>query len=133
MNMLNRQQLREASAYLCRYGSAGAIASACHYLTFMSLLILLPPLWASVAGALVGSVVSFRCNRRWTFVSDTGKALAPKRFFLIAACHNLGNALLMKHLLSLDVIHPLGAQLAVSGLLFIVSFLIHRFWSYTYE
>lgn len=85
---------------------------------------------AALAGFLVGGVISYLLNRRWTFASERSHGAAVPRFALVAlvgfALTGLSMALLTDGL----GFHYLPAQLVTTGLVVLWTFLANRFWTF---
>lgn len=119
------------TALLCRFLGVGAIATLAHQLVFILMLMLGAPWLGSVCGAAVGAVVNFWLTRKACFVAQNGKRLQPYRFVYAALAHNFANAILMSLLLRTSL-PPLFAQMLITGCLTVVSFFIHRYWTYNH-
>lgn len=118
---------------LIRYVGVGLLSTAVHFAVFFCLSFLVEPLTASVAGGLSGALIAYLGNRSFTFIECDGEKLQSQRFFLIAGLHNLSNFLMMWVLLQKTDFSPYFSQLITTGFLFVVSFSIHRTWSFQRE
>ena len=79
--------LVELAHQFLRYASVGVAAFVFHYATLIGLVEsdTLTPTPAALAGFVVGGVVSYVLNRRFTFVSDRSHSVAGPRFAVTAA------------------------------------------------
>jgi len=117
---------------LARFGGAGSVSAVAHY----GLLILLvqvfrvAPVLASAAGALLGAVVNYSLNYRYTFNSSKRHTEAMAKFAVIAAGGLILNTLSMLVAVDLLAFHYLLAQVGTTGLVFIWSFLGNRCWTF---
>jgi len=132
MSQLSKTFLNHYMKQLSRYGLVGALATLSHYALFLALVDAMPALLASLLGAGLGTWVSYQGNRRWTFSRDAGGGQAL-RFCTTAAGYNLGNALLMLGLLSLERGSPLLMQVLSTLCLTLVSYWINRTWTFKNE
>lgn len=91
----------DRSSRLPYYLMVGLLATGAHYITLLLLSFVLPILMSTLIGALVGTLVSYQGNKRWTFVRSKGRSDAHQwlRFGIIAMVYNLGNLSLMVLLL----------------------------------
>lgn len=126
---------RQHAVQLPRYLLVGGLATASHYGVFLLLISFIAPLSASLAGAVVGTLVSYQGNRRWTFAqaplaSRRGQVL---RFCITALAYNLGNALLMLVLLDRWPQSPLPVQVFSTASLTLVTYWINRAWTFKHE
>lgn len=113
---------------LVRYSAAGALGTALHYLTMFSLMaaFAVKPVVASTAGAILGALVNYGLNYRFTFRSDMPHRAAMPRFLLIAAIGLGLNALLLGWLLQLGGLPTLGAQLVATAGVLVFTFFANR-------
>lgn len=123
------------SIQLPRYLIVGGLATVSHYSIFLLMISSIAPLAASLAGAAVGTLVSYQGNKRWTFACDRqapwpGPVL---RFCVTAFAYNLGNALMMLLLLDRWQQSPLLMQIISSAGLTLVTYWINRTWTFKYE
>ncbi len=85
---------------------------------------------ASAAGCLVGAVVSYVLNYRFTFFSDRRHRVAVPIFFLFAGLSLILNTALMAGLSEGLGMHYLPAQVLVTGVLLIWNFFAHQRWTF---
>lgn len=85
---------------------------------------------AALAGFVVGGVVSYVLNRRWTFDSDREHGAAIPRFAAVAAVAFGLTGLLMELLSVRWGLHWLPAQVITTGVVLVWTFLAHRFWTF---
>jgi len=115
-----------------QYGGAGAIGTAAHFATLVTLVQLAGagPLGASTIGAIVGAAVNYALNYRFTFASRRAHHIALPRFAAIAAAGVLLNALVLSAMLALVQPHYLVAQVVATGAVLIAGFLANRKWTF---
>jgi len=85
---------------------------------------------AALAGFLVGGVISYLLNRRWTFASDRPHGAAVPRFALVALAGFFLTGLSMAVLTDGLGLHYLPAQLVTTGLVMLWTFLANRSWTF---
>ena len=121
---------------LLRYGSIGGMATALHYLVFIALLNVTTPVFATLAGGIMGAIFSYIANKHLTFVNDAKKSLSPKRFFLVTLMYNAANTGLMYLAIQLlpvyESLYWVLIQFTITVTLSVISYFIHKYWSYHY-
>jgi putative flippase GtrA len=115
-----------------RYAGAGAVGTACHYLVLIVLVqfVRIDAVVASTAGAVVGALVNYALNHRYTFASDRAHHRALPRFVLVAAAGIALNALVMGAVLALAGPHYLVAQVVATGAVLVAGYLANRAWTF---
>lgn len=115
-----------------RYACAGALGTACHFGVLIALVQLVQAgaIAASTAGAVVGALVNYAFNRRYTFASGKTHSHALPRFALVAAAGIVLNALVMMMVLSLPGSNYLVAQVVASGAVLALGYLANRGWTF---
>lgn len=121
---------------LLRYWSIGGLATGLHYSVFVVLLFVMTPVWATLIGGCIGAVFSYLANKRMTFIQDQQKTLNPIRFYIVTIAYNVGNVGMMyaaQQLFSMETtFYWVCIQLVITVVLSVVSYLIHKYWSYHY-
>lgn len=113
-----------------RYGVVGVLATAAHYLLMASLMnIGWLPVSASTAGALLGALVAYGVNRKWTFEASHSTR-RMMRFMSVAAMGLLMNAVLLFVIHQWLIGSVIVAQLLTTGLVFVATFLVNLKWSF---
>lgn len=110
----------------------GAIATLAHYAVLVALAQAgaAGAVAASAAGCLVGAVVSYVLNYRFTFFSAQRHVIAVPLFFLFAALSLVLNTVLMAGLTDGVGLHYLLAQVLVTGVLLVWNFFAHQRWTF---
>lgn len=115
------------------YGALGLVGTAGHYLVLYLLVELgeISVLISSSAGFVTGAVINHELNRRFLFHrtqrSYSGSAI---RFFMVATAGFLVNLTVMFVLTDIFTVHYLIAQVAATGLVFLVTFLVNKLWTF---
>lgn len=114
------------------YGLAGGLTAVAHYGVLVCLVELghVDPVPATLAGFVVGAVVSYTLNRWMTFDATRSHAEAGWRFALIAAAGFALTWVLMHLFVTRLGLPYLPMQLVTTGLVMVVSFLGHKFFSF---
>lgn len=115
---------------LSRYCSVGAVATFLHYCVFITLLSFTDAVFASFIGVSLGTIAAYLGHRSFTFLSTSINQLQPKRFFFVAINYNIINVLMMWAFIEIISLPPLNAQLIITAILGLISFIIHKYWSY---
>jgi putative flippase GtrA len=122
------RQTRQLLAYIF----AGGLTAVAHYGVLIGLVELahVDPVPATLAGFVVGAVVSYALNRWMTFDATRSHAQATWRFGLIAL-GGFGLTWLLMHLFVAQFGLPyLPMQFVTTGFVMVFSFLGHKFFSF---
>ena len=122
------RQSRQIMAYVL----AGGLTAVAHYGVLVGLVEFarVDPVPATLAGFMVGAVVSYTLNRWMTFDATHSHAQATWRFALIAA-GGFGLTWVLMHLFVTRLGLPyLPMQLVTTGFVMVFSFLGHKFFSF---
>ncbi len=123
---------RPIAPQFLRYTSAGAAGTAVQY----AILILLVEFFgfgavaASNVGAVLGAVVNYCLNHRYTFASRKAHGHALPRFALISAAGIVLNTLTLTALLPFVEPHYFVAQIAATAVVLVAGFLANRIWTF---
>ena len=110
----------------------GAIGTAGHYLTLITLVekVKISPVIATTFGFVVGALINYILNYRFTFRSNKPHHEALSKFLTVAllgAGVNTGLMYLLNQWLGL---HYFLAQLVATGLVLVLNFLLNRIWTF---
>lgn len=122
------RQTRQLLAYVL----AGGLTAVAHYGVLIGLVELarVDPVPATLAGFVVGAVVSYALNRWMTFEATRSHAQASWRFGLIAI-GGFGLTWMLMHLFVTRLSLPyLPMQFVTTGFVMVFSFLGHKFFSF---
>jgi putative flippase GtrA len=114
------------------FSAAGGFAAIGHYGTLIALSELAgtPPVPASLAGFLVGGVISYALNYRFTFRSTQQHGETLSKFLTVAAVGFVLNGAVMAALTGWYRIHYLAAQIAATAVVLVWTFLCNRYWTF---
>lgn len=114
------------------YVFVGLAATVVHYAVLIALKEsgLLSSVPATLAGYLVGGVISYRLNRRHAFESDRPHREALWRFVVVAAIGFVVTGLLMALLHEYWGLHYLLVQVFATGSVMLWSFTANKFWTF---
>ncbi|MDP3406787.1 GtrA family protein [Bosea sp. (in: a-proteobacteria)] len=120
------------SRQLLAYVVAGGITAVAHYGVLVALVELarVDPVPATLAGFVVGAVVSYTLNRWLTFDATNSHAQATWRFGLIAAGGFALTGVLMHLFVAVWDLPYLPMQFVTTGIVMVFSFLGHKFFSF---
>lgn len=122
------RQTRQLLAYVF----AGGLTAVAHYGVLVGLveLVHVDPVPATLAGFIVGAVVSYLLNRWMTFDATHSHAQATWRFALIAAGGFVLTWVLMHLFVARFDLPYLPMQFVTTGFVMVFSFLGHKFFSF---
>ena len=126
------RRLPRQSRQLMAYVLAGGLTAVAHYGVLIGLVELaqVDPVPATLAGFVVGAVVSYVLNRWMTFEATRSHAQATWRFGLIAV-GGFGLTWMLMHLFVTRLGLPyLPMQFVTTGFVMVFSFLGHKFFSF---
>ena len=114
------------------FSAAGIFAAVGHYGTLIALSELAgaEPVPASLAGFIVGGIVSYLLNYRFTFRSKKQHREALTKFLVVASMGFALNGLVMWGLTGRVGLHYLPAQLVATGVVLIWTFSCNRIWTF---
>jgi putative flippase GtrA len=117
---------------LVTYVFAGGLTAVAHYSVLIGLVEIahVDPVPATLAGFIVGAIVSYLLNRWLTFDATHSHAQATWRFALIAAGGFVLTGLLMHLFVARFGLPYLPMQLVTTGIVMVFSFLGHKFFSF---
>ena len=117
---------------LSRYAAVGAVATACHYALLTALVewAVWAPGLAALAGSLLGALVAYMGNRRFTFTeARTPHGLALPRFAATAAVGAAANAMIVGGGAALGM-HYLLMQMVATALVMLGTYQLNKSWTF---
>jgi putative flippase GtrA len=124
------------AGYLLRrflaFAGVGVIGTAAHYLTLTVLfeVLGLSAVISSSAGYVVGAVVNYLLNYRYTFRSSLSHARTAPMFFAIAGVGFFMNGAIVALLTGRFSLHYLLAQVVATGTVLVWNFLANHFGTF---
>lgn len=114
------------------FGLVGLVGTAAHYLVLAFLVELLasPVLLATTTGFVVGAVVNYVLNRRFTFSSTAPHHIALPKFLTVAAAGAVLNGAVVGLLVALTPWHYLLAQLLATAVVLVWNFVANLLWTF---
>ncbi|MYN29089.1 GtrA family protein [Duganella levis] len=113
------------------YAMVGAVGTLAQYVVLASFVSLhwAKPVTASVIGALVGAVINYLLNARFTFGSTAHSSALPK-FAATAIFGAAVNGLLMKVLIDFANVNYLVAQVIASAAVLAITYSLNLVWTF---
>jgi putative flippase GtrA len=117
---------------LIAFGWVGVLAALAHYGTLIGLVegAHVWPVTATLAGYVVGGVVSYVLNRRHTFASERPHGEASWRFALVAFVGFCLTGLIMHGFVDRLGAPYFPAQLVTTGIVLVWSFVANKLWTF---
>jgi putative flippase GtrA len=115
------------------YILVGGVATAFHYATLLAMVevVHFAPTFATMIGAVVGAIVAYAGNRRFTFSeSMQSHQVALPRFLLLAALGSLMNGAIIWLGSDIGGLHYFLSQILATGLTLFVTFKLNRLWTF---
>ena len=114
------------------FATVGVFGTAAHYTVLWALVEAgdVPVVAATTAGFVVGAIVNYVLNRRFTFVSKAAHSTALPKFLTVAAFGTAINALVVALLVEQTNIYYLVAQLFATGAVLVWNFAANYAWTF---
>lgn len=114
------------------FAIVGLFGTAAHYVVLWALVEIsdVPVVAATTAGFVVGAIVNYVLNRRFTFVSKATHAAALPKFLTVATFGATINALVVAWLIEHTDIYYLIAQLFATGAVLVWNFAANYAWTF---
>jgi putative flippase GtrA len=128
-------QKKEILTQFIMFAGVGAIGTLAHYsvlICFVQYLGIIP-VAASTIGFIVGAIVNYFLNYRWTFKSQKKHFPTISKFILIAFLGMLLNGLIMMISIELLFLHYLISQILATGIVLLWNFIGNRLWTFSEE
>jgi putative flippase GtrA len=115
-----------------RYAGTGAIGTSAQYGVLIALVQLagVGALAAPTAGAVVGALVNYALNHRYTFASRRAHRMALPRFLAVAGAGVALNAVVLAALLATVPLHYLVMQVVATGVVLVAGYVANRRWTF---
>ena len=115
-----------------RFTGVGFITAIGHYGLLIALVkgAGVNPVTASAAGALLGAVINYSLNYRYTFSSNKRHRDAILKFAVVATIGLLLNTFFMWVGIAILGLHFMVSQILATGLVIIWSFVGNRYWTF---
>lgn len=116
---------------IVRYGLVGAVGTVAQYAVLVGSVSthIATPVVASTAGAVVGAIINYILNAKFTF-NRTGHAQALPRFALIAIAGALVNGVLMKILIHAAGLNYMIAQVLATLIVLGLTYSMNSVWTF---
>ena len=120
---------RQFSAFL----GVGVVSAIVHYSALVGLVegLAVGPVPATLAGYILGGIVSYWLNRRYAFRSDRPHREATWRFALVAGVGFVLTGLFMALFTGRWGLPYLPAQVLTTGIVLFWSFIANRLWTFS--
>lgn len=117
------------------FAGVGAIGTAGHYLTLIILVELLggDPVYSSGAGFVVGALINYVLNYRYTFNSKKRHTEALTKFLLVAVVGAAVNGMVMYMGVEILRINYLLVQIVATGMVLIQNFIFNKYWTFSHS
>jgi len=117
---------------LATFGVVGVIGTSAHYLTLVLLVEItgMYPVTATSVGFVIGALVNYVLNRRYTFRSVKSHLDAGPKFFLVAIVTGVLNSLLVYVGVGLMGANYLLVQVGATFIVFLANFALNSVWTF---
>ena len=124
--------MRNVFNQFLRFTGVGAIGTFAHYVILIILvqIIGIPPVPSSVTGFVVGALVNYHLNYRFTFRSKKNHSETLIKFLVIALVGLMLNTLIMAMATVILLMNYFLAQMIATGIVLIWNFTGNRLWTF---
>lgn len=115
------------------FAGVGAIGTTGHYVTLIVLVELFEilPVYATTVGFIVGALINYFLNYKYTFRSDKPHTEALIKFLVVAIIGAGINSLIMYVGTSFTGLNYIIIQFVATGLVLLWNFLLNKFWTFS--
>jgi putative flippase GtrA len=130
--MSTASDLSPVLAKLLRFAAVGLVGTAAHFMMLTALveLVNLPVVLATTMGFVIGALVNYTLNHRYTFASTEKHSVALPKFLTISAASAVLNALIVAWLLHHVPVHYLVIQMISTGTVLLWNFSANYLWTF---
>jgi len=116
-----------------KFSGVGVIGTTVHYtmLIFLVKICSTNAVAASSVGALLGALVNYYLNHRYTFNSTRKHKEAMWRFYSVSTGGFALNGIMMAFLTEFLTVFYLAAQILTTGVVLFWNYLFSRFWAFS--
>jgi len=117
------------------FAVVGAVGTCAHYLVLLALVELasVDPVAASTGGAMIGALVNYSLNRRYTFRSQKRHLQALPMFLAVATAGFVLNAAIMWLAVGVVKLHYLLAQVIATSIVLVWNYFGNKSWTFAKE
>lgn len=128
MTLPSRRVIRQ----FLTFTGVGAVGTAGHYLTLILLveLLSLDPVVSTTMGFVVGALINYILNYKYTFVSNKSHRETLIKFFIVAIIGAVINSTIMFIGTKLLAINYLLAQVIATGIVLLQNFILNKIWTF---
>lgn len=115
------------------FAGVGVVGTAGHYIVLLILVqgFFLNPVIATTAGFIVGAIINYHLNYKYTFKSNKNHTEAITKFFIIAIIGGLLNSYLMHIGLRLTSLNYFIIQILATCSVLIINFSFNKIWTFS--
>jgi putative flippase GtrA len=115
-----------------KFACVGVCGTAAAYSALIALVEVfkVPVIAATTVGFVVGAIVNYILNRRFTFVSEANHAVALPKFLTVAAFGAAINAFMVGWLVEHGGVHYLIAQICATATVLVWNFVANTLWTF---
>lgn len=117
------------------FTGVGAIGTTGHYVTLVTLVQAgqIAPVYASACGFVIGALINYYLNYRYTFASTKNHTETLAKFMLVAVLGFVINGGIMALGTETLTVNYLIVQIAATAIVLVANFTINRFWTFSYS
>jgi putative flippase GtrA len=132
MHRLSKLADPQLQRKLLSFGAVGLVGTAAHYVTVVACVEtdVLAPVTATTLGFVVGALINYALNHRYTFRSTRSHLDTGPKFLFVAVVTGMLNTLIMHLGTAVAEQHYLVAQVASTLFVFLANFALNNAWTF---
>lgn len=123
---------RKTSRQFFTFAGVGAVGTLGHYITLFLLVQSLEfdPVFSTTMGFIVGAIINYHLNYKFTFQSNKSHREAIIKFFIIAILSGMLNSYMMFLGLKLTTLNYFIIQLVSTAMVLVLNFIFNKIWTF---
>lgn len=127
-----RLKMTKTARQFVTFAGVGAIGTTGHYATLVLLVeaFSVNPVYATTVGFVIGALVNYILNYKYTFQSDKPHVEAVTKFFAVASIGAVVNSSIMFLGESVLQFNYILVQIAATSIVLMENFLLNKWWTF---
>jgi putative flippase GtrA len=127
-----RLKTTQTARQFVTFAGVGVIGTSGHYATLIVLVeaFNVNPVYATTVGFVIGALINYILNYKYTFQSDKSHVEAVTKFFTVASIGAVVNSTIMFLGESILQFNYLLVQITATGIVLMENFLLNKWWTF---
>jgi putative flippase GtrA len=131
--MIIQKTINEA-ILLFKYLALGGIGALSDFIVYVGLIYLdIQPMASNIGSTLIGILISYLLNSRFTFRQENFKLAQAARFFVVGFVGLGLSTSMLWTLIEFKIFSPINSKIVLMPLIAGFQFLLNRFWTFRYR